>query len=79
MEWYRDDLEEAKSRDPLPKLKTELLANGFTKQDLVEIEKKAKKTVLSDYQKALKAEDPNSEDLFLHDYAPHSYFGGKRR
>jgi len=70
MEWYRDDLEEAKSRDPLPKLKAELLANGFTKQDLVEIEKEAKETVLSDYQKALKAEDPNSEDLFLHDYAP---------
>ena len=70
MEWYRDDLEEAKSRDPLPKLKTELLANGFTKQDLVEIEKKATKTVHSDYQKALKAEDPNPEDLFSHDYAP---------
>jgi len=70
MEWYRDDLEEAKSRDPLPKLKAELLANGFTKQDLVEIEKEAKVTIENDYQKALKAEDPNSEDLFLHDYAP---------
>jgi 2-oxoisovalerate dehydrogenase E1 component len=70
MEWYRDDLEEAKSRDPLPKLKVELLNNGFTESDLLEIEKEATKTVQSDYQKALKAEDPNPEDLFSHDYAP---------
>ncbi len=70
MEWYRDDLDEARSRDPFPKLKAELLANGFTDKDLVEIEKEAKKTVLSDYQKALKAEDPNPEDLFSHDFAP---------
>ena len=32
--------------------------------------KNSKETVLSDYQKALKAEDPNPEDLFSHDYAP---------
>jgi len=70
MEWYRDDLEEARSRDPFPKLKAELLANGFSESDLVEIEKKAKITVENDYKKALKAEDPNPEDLFLHDFAP---------
>ena len=70
MEWYRDDLDEAKSRDPFPKLKSELLSNGFTESDLVEIEKNAKIKVENDYQKALKAEDPNPEDLFLHDYAP---------
>ncbi len=70
MEWYRDDLKEAKSRDPFPKLKAELLANGFTKKELIAIEKTAKETVLSDYQKALKAEDPKPEDLFSHDYAP---------
>ena len=70
MEWYRDDLDEAKSRDPFPKLKVELLSNGFTESDLVEIEKNAKIKVENDYQKALKAEDPNPEDLFLHDYAP---------
>ena len=70
MEWYRDDLEEARSRDPFPKLKAELLANGFSESDLVEIEKQAKITVENDYQKALKAEDPNPEDLFSHDFAP---------
>ncbi len=70
MEWYRDDLDEAKSRDPFPKLKAELLANGFTEKDLVEIEKNVKIKVENDYQKALNAEDPNPEDLFSHDYAP---------
>ena len=35
------------SRDPFPKLKAELLANGFSDKDLVEIEKEAKETVLS--------------------------------
>ena len=29
MEWYRDDLEEAKKRDPFPKLRTLLLKNGI--------------------------------------------------
>ena len=70
MEWYRDDLKEARSRDPFPKLKAELLKNGFTDKELSEIEKSAKETVSSDYQKALKAEDPNPEDLFSHDFEP---------
>ena len=69
MEWYRDDLKEAKDRDPFPKLKAELLKNGFTNEELLKIEKSAKETVSSDYQKALKAEDPNSKDLFSHDFA----------
>ena len=70
MEWYRDDLIEAKSRDPLPKLKALLLKNGFTEKDLSKIEKAAKELVKSDYKKALSAKDPDPEDLFSHDYAP---------
>jgi 2-oxoisovalerate dehydrogenase E1 component len=70
MEWYRDDLKEANSRDPFPKLKELLVKNGFTQKDISKIEKSAKALVKSDYGKALKAEDPNPEDLFSHDYAP---------
>jgi len=70
MEWYRDDLDEAKSRDPFPKLKKELISIGFSEKELSEIYNNAKKLVLADYQKALKAEDPNPEDLFSHDFAP---------
>ena len=70
MEWYRDDLEEAKSKDPFPKLKKLLIENGFTKKELIEIEDTAKKAVANDYQKAISAEDPKPEDLFLNNFAP---------
>ncbi len=70
MEWYRDDLEEARSRDPYPKLKNLLLKNGFTEKELDVIEKEAVKEVTSHFRKALKAEDPKPEDLFTHDFVP---------
>lgn len=70
MEWYRDDLEEAKSRDPYPKLKQLLLNNDFTIAEIEAIEATAKQKVEADYKKALQAEDPKPEDLFTHDFAP---------
>jgi len=70
MEFYRDDLEESKTRDPYPKLKKQLLENGFTEVELDTIEKTAKAVVAKDYQEALQAEDPKPEDLFTHDFAP---------
>ncbi len=70
MEWYRDDLEEAKSRDPYPVLKQQMLDNGFTQKDIDTIESEIKTLVENDFQKALKAEDPTPEDLFTHDFAP---------
>ncbi|GAA3781601.1 dehydrogenase E1 component subunit alpha/beta [Corallibacter vietnamensis] len=70
MEWYRDDLEEAKSRDPYPVLKQQMLDNGFTQKDIDAIEAEIKALVENDFQKALKAEDPTPEDLFTHDFAP---------
>lgn len=70
MEWYRDDLEEAKSQDPYPVLKNQLLENGFTATDVQLIEQEAIAKVQIDFEKALKAEDPKPEDLFTHDFAP---------
>jgi 2-oxoisovalerate dehydrogenase E1 component len=70
MEFYRDDLDEAKTRDPYPKLQKLLMDNGFTEKDLSAIETKVKSEVEEAYQKALKAEDPKPEDLFTHDFAP---------
>lgn len=70
MEWYRDDLDEAKSRDPYPVLKQQLLDNGFSSEDIQDIENDAKANVQADFEKALKAEDPKPEDLFTHDFAP---------
>lgn len=68
-EWYRDDLEEAQSRDPYDKLKYTLLNEGFDENDLIEIENKIKEQVQAEYQEALKAEDPRSEDLYTHVFA----------
>ncbi|MBZ9627391.1 tungsten formylmethanofuran dehydrogenase [Psychroflexus sp. CAK1W] len=70
MEFYRDDLEESKTRDPYPKLKQQLLDNGFTVDELQAIEKAAQAVVEKGYREALQAEDPRPEDLFTHDFAP---------
>ncbi len=70
MEWYRDDLDEARSRDPYPVMRQQLLDNGFSSKAIDTIENKAKLKVENDYNKALKAEDPTPEDLFTHDFAP---------
>ena len=70
MEWYRDDLDEARSRDPYPKLQALLQQHGFSQQELDSIEKSAISKVKSQYQMALEAADPEPEDLFTHDFAP---------
>src|SRR5690606_34475850 len=70
MEFYRDDLEEARSRDPYPKLKKLLLENGFSEKELSKIEIEIKIEIGKALEKALKAEDPKPEDLFTHDFAP---------
>ena len=70
MEWYRDDLEDSKKQDPLPKLKKLLINNKFEQSELEQIEEEINKSVRSDFKKALKAENPNPEDLFDYDFAP---------
>jgi len=70
MEWYRDDLEEAKSRDPYPVLKQQMRDAGFTENEIEKINAAAIDKVQADYDKALLAEDPRPEDLFTHDFAP---------
>jgi 2-oxoisovalerate dehydrogenase E1 component len=70
MEWYRDDLDEAKSRDPYPVLIQQMRDAGFTAEEINKINDSAIAKVRADYDKALKAEDPTPEDLFTHDFAP---------
>jgi len=70
MEWYRDDLEEARSRDPYPVLKQQLLDAGFSSTEVEKLNLAAVSKVQEDYDKALQAEDPKPEDLFTHDFAP---------
>ena len=70
MEWYRDDLEEHRQRDPYPLFKMQLLELGISKETLQKMEDEVKKIVEEDYHTALAAQDPKPEDLFKHDFAP---------
>lgn len=69
-EWYRDDLEEHKRRDPYPILRKTLLEHGFSEKDIQKIEKEAIATVEADFEQARNTEDPRPEDLYTHDFAP---------
>lgn len=70
MEWYRDDLEEARTRDPYPKMQKLMETYGFSKSEIQHIENECIDKVRMDFSKAQKAEDPRPEDLFTHDFAP---------
>lgn len=70
MEWYRDDLKEHQSRDPYPKLWKKMEAMGIKTSLLEKWESDVRDQVKSDYEQALKEEDPRPDDLFTHDFAP---------
>ena len=69
-EWYRDDLEECVKRDPLPKLRNNLIINGYDAGELKKIEQKSLEIVEADFLEALNSEDPKPDDLYNFDYAP---------
>jgi 2-oxoisovalerate dehydrogenase E1 component len=69
-EWYRDDLLEAEKKDPLPRLRNQLIIAGTDALEIKNIEDQTKKLVEEDYQEALAEEDPRPEDLFEHEFAP---------
>lgn len=69
-EWYRHDLKEHAERDPLPKFKKQMLEEGISETELLNIENRSALLVRNDFEKAKKAEDPRPEDLFTHDFAP---------
>lgn len=70
MEWYRDDLEEARKKDPFPKLQKELIDVGVSQKEIETIVEETKKLVSEDYEKALAEEDPRPEDLTDYIFAP---------
>ena len=70
MEFYRDDLKQARSEDPYPKMLALLLQQGTTKAEIQTIESDIESRVKQALSSALAAEDPSAEDLFTHDFAP---------
>ena len=69
-EWYRDDLEEAATRDPYPVLRQECIEAGISEKELNQWEKEAQAFVEAQYKDALSMPDPQPEDLFNHQFAP---------
>lgn len=70
MEWYRDDLDESRSRDPYPVLVRQLMLGGFSVNDIQNIEEEAKSEVARDFSEALAADEPDPADLTTHIFAP---------
>lgn len=69
-EWYRDDLEEAATRDPYPVLWQQCLDAGHKDLELRQWEGEAIQFVEAQYKSALSMPDPQPEDLFNHQFAP---------
>tara|TARA_X000000368_G_scaffold406110_1_gene383997 strand:+ start:853 stop:2904 length:2052 start_codon:yes stop_codon:yes gene_type:complete len=63
MEWYRDDIENQQKNDPFPILKSELDAK---KIDTLKIEQEIITNIEKDFNKAVKAQDPNPDNLYDH-------------
>lgn len=70
MEWYRDDLEEQRKMDPYPIFVEQMLEEGFSKKEIEKIEQEARDLVAADFELALKASDPEPEDIYKHVFAP---------
>jgi 2-oxoisovalerate dehydrogenase E1 component len=70
MEWYRDDLEDAKKKDPYPKLKKLLEKKGVSISDIINTESRIKLEVDEQYERALNAEDPSTDSLQDFIFAP---------
>jgi len=69
-EWYRDDLEEAATRDPYPKLKDLMRSEGIGEADFINIEAEVRKLVDAQYEQALNADDPLPESVTDFIFAP---------
>jgi 2-oxoisovalerate dehydrogenase E1 component len=70
MEFYRDDLDEARSQDPYPLMRQLMLDHDFSEHEVGEMEAFAKADVQKALNLALEQPDPEPADLFTHDFAP---------
>lgn len=70
-EWYRgeDNLSDHKRNDPMPVLRDQLLAVGFTDSQLVQFEEKITQEVNTAYQRALSAAEPDPATALVDEFA----------
>ena len=65
-QWYRDDLEEHETRDPLPKMRSVLLDNSFTEEEVAIIENEIKEDLDLLWDKVILEEEPDPQDFKTH-------------
>ena len=70
MEWYRDDLDEERKKDPYPKLIAQMKEHGWTHEAFEKKESEIREEIDRDYELALSAEDPSLDSLTDHIFAP---------
>jgi 2-oxoisovalerate dehydrogenase E1 component len=70
-EWYRgDNLSEHQQHDPLTKFEKYLTEEGVAASALEEVREQVGKRVAADYQRAVKAPDPDPHDFNSHEFTP---------
>lgn len=70
MEWYRDDLDEERKKDPYPKLIARMKQQGWSNKEIEVKEANIRKEIDAEYDRALAAEDPRLDSLTDHIFAP---------
>ena len=70
MEWYRDDLAEAKKKDPYPVIKKQLAKSGVSAKEIKQIEAKVLKNILKDFAAVQLEKDPSTDNIYDNIYAP---------
>jgi len=68
-QWYRDDLDEHEKRDPLPIMRSVLLNNSFSEEEVTRIEIDIKEDLDSLWERVILEEEPDPEDFKTHVWA----------
>ncbi|NUM32784.1 MAG: tungsten formylmethanofuran dehydrogenase [Bacteroidetes bacterium] len=70
MEWYRDDIELHKTKDPMPLLRQLLINLGEDEASLYAFQAEIAEQINDDFYRAFKSKDPELESVKLHEFAP---------
>ena len=70
MEWYRDDLDEERKKDPYPKLIDHLKRHGWSEKEIKDKEEDIRREIDIKYDLAISSEDPPIDSLTDHIFAP---------
>lgn len=69
-EWYRHDLAEHEMNNPVPKLRNLLTNLNIDENELLKIENEGKQLAEESFQKAVNADNPDLDSIYLYEFAP---------